>query len=124
MSNKNNLLEDLAKLTGNAAGVVVESSKSLQEKVRGMVSKSLSNMDIVKREEFDVVKAMAEKARLENEELKKRLDKIEGKKAPAKATKKKPATKKKATVKKSPAKKAATKKKATKKSTKTTKKTK
>jgi BMFP domain-containing protein YqiC len=37
--------------------------------VRGQAERILQGMDLVKREEFDAVKAMAEKARLENERL-------------------------------------------------------
>lgn len=98
MVNKNNLFEDISKLAGNAAGVVLESGKSLQSKVKGLVTKSLSEMDVITREEFEIVKKMAEKARLENEDLKKRLDKIEGKK-PSSARKSTPISKaKKATA--------------------------
>ena len=37
----------------------------------------LNNANVVKREEFEVVRAMAEKARLENEALAKRLAELE-----------------------------------------------
>jgi BMFP domain-containing protein YqiC len=39
----------------------------------------VADMDLVKREEFDVVKDMASKARTENEELKARIAALEAK---------------------------------------------
>jgi hypothetical protein len=46
----------------------------------------VADMDLVKREEFDVVKDMVSKARAENEELKARIAELEAKlKAKSKA---------------------------------------
>jgi len=37
----------------------------------------VADLDLVKREEFDVVRDMASKARLENEDLKRRITELE-----------------------------------------------
>ena len=47
--------------------------------VRVLLETTLARMDLVTREEFDAVRAMAQKAREENEALKARLDKLEAK---------------------------------------------
>jgi BMFP domain-containing protein YqiC len=45
--------------------------------VQGQVERVLNNLNVVKREEFDVVKDMAEKARSENEALAARIAALE-----------------------------------------------
>jgi BMFP domain-containing protein YqiC len=47
--------------------------------MKGMLDRWLADRDFVTREEFDAVRAMAQKAREENEALKVRLDKLETK---------------------------------------------
>jgi BMFP domain-containing protein YqiC len=51
--------------------------------VQSQVERVLNNMNMVKREEFDVVRDMAEKARQENERLEKRLADLESKLNPS-----------------------------------------
>ena len=48
--------------------------------MKGLVDRWLADRDFVTREEFDAVRAMAQKAREENEALKARLDALEAKK--------------------------------------------
>jgi BMFP domain-containing protein YqiC len=43
------------------------------------VEKYIGGLDLVSRDEFDAIKAMAEKARTENDALKARLDALEAK---------------------------------------------
>jgi BMFP domain-containing protein YqiC len=47
--------------------------------MKGMLDRWLADRDFVTREEFDAVRAMAQKAREENEALRARLDKLETK---------------------------------------------
>ena len=47
--------------------------------LKGMMDRWLADRDFVTREEFDAVRAMAQKAREENEALKARLDALEAK---------------------------------------------
>jgi BMFP domain-containing protein YqiC len=65
----NRLLDEVAKLMTDAAGAAQGLAREAEGVVRGQAERILQGMDLVKREEFDAVKAMAEKARLENERL-------------------------------------------------------
>ena len=65
----NRLLDDMAKLMTDAAGAAQGLRQEAENLMRAQGEKILAGMDIVKREEFEAVKAMAEKARAENERL-------------------------------------------------------
>ena len=64
-------------------------------KTTGLLERLLARMDLVTREEFDAVQAMAARAREDNEALAKRIDALEGKAAGG-AKKRAPASSKKA----------------------------
>ncbi len=59
----NRLLDDLAKLMTDAAGAAQGVRREMQGVVRDQVEKLLADVEVVRREEFEAVKAMAEKAR-------------------------------------------------------------
>ncbi|WP_295558079.1 accessory factor UbiK family protein [uncultured Hyphomicrobium sp.] len=65
----NRLLDEVAKLMTDAAGAAQGLRQEAEGLMRAQAEKMLAGMDVVKREEFEVVKAMAEKARAENERL-------------------------------------------------------
>jgi BMFP domain-containing protein YqiC len=69
--------DELAKLMGNAAGAAQGVRKEVDNLVQNQVERVLNNLNVVKREEFDVVKDMAEKARSENEALARRVAELE-----------------------------------------------
>jgi BMFP domain-containing protein YqiC len=71
--------DELAKLMTGAAGAAQNVRKEVDTLVQGQVERVLNNMNMVKREEFDVVRDMAEKARTENERLEKRIAELESK---------------------------------------------
>jgi BMFP domain-containing protein YqiC len=71
--------DELAKLMTSATGAAQGVRKEVDGLVQGQVERVLNNMNMVKREEFDVVRDMAEKARQENERLEKRLAELESK---------------------------------------------
>lgn len=75
----NRILDDLAKVTGSAVGTLTGLRKEFEERMKSQFELFLSRMDLVTREEFEVVKEMAAKARREQEELKKRLAALEKK---------------------------------------------
>jgi BMFP domain-containing protein YqiC len=75
--------DELAKLMTNATGAAQGVRKEVDGLVQSQVERVLNNMNMVKREEFDVVRDMAEKARQENERLEKRLAELELKLNPA-----------------------------------------
>ena len=105
MQTQNPLLDDLAKVASSALGVAAGMRDEVEARLREQFERVLSRFDLVTREEFDAVKAMAAKAREEQEVLAERLAKVEaalaGAKQPAKAAKKpaarKPSAKKGAT---------------------------
>ena len=73
----NRLFDELAKVMTDAAGAAQGVRREVETLVRGQADRVMAEMDIVRREEFEAVKEMAEKARLENEALAERLAKLE-----------------------------------------------
>lgn len=73
----NRLLDEFAKLMTDAAGAAQGVSREVQSIVRSQGEKVLRDFDVVQREEFEAVKAMAEKARTQNEALEARIAKLE-----------------------------------------------
>jgi BMFP domain-containing protein YqiC len=75
--------DEVAKLMTNASGAAQGVRKEVDGLVQAQVERVLNNLNVVKREEFDVVKDMAEKARLENERMAQKLAELESKIAPS-----------------------------------------
>ena len=75
----NRILDDFAKLMTDAAGVAQGMRREAQTAVKTQAERFLSEMDIVKREEFDIVREMVIRAREENEALKARIAALEAK---------------------------------------------
>ncbi len=71
--------DELAKMMGNAAGAAQSIRKEIDTLVQAQVERVLNNLNVVKREEFEVLKDMAEKARMENIRLESRLSALEKK---------------------------------------------
>ncbi len=74
----NRLLDELAKMMTDAAGAAQGVRREVETIVRGQLDRVLAEMDVVRREEFEAVREMAEKARVENEALAKRITALEG----------------------------------------------
>lgn len=77
MQTQNRLFDDLARVAGGAFSTVAGLRTEIEDLVKQRLERLLADMDHVPREEFDAVKAMAEKARLEQEALQKRVDALE-----------------------------------------------
>jgi len=75
--------DELGKLLTDAAGAAEGVRKEVETVVRAQAERVLRDLDIVQREEFEAVKAMAQKAREENEQLKARIAALEAKKKKA-----------------------------------------
>lgn len=71
--------DELAKLMTNAAGAAQGVRREIDTLIQAQMERVLGNMELVKREDFDMVKAMASKAREENEALSKRIAALEAK---------------------------------------------
>jgi BMFP domain-containing protein YqiC len=70
----NRIFDELAKLMSDGAGLAQGVKREAEAAFRAQAEGFLANMDLVKREEFDVVREMASRAREENEVLRKELD--------------------------------------------------
>jgi BMFP domain-containing protein YqiC len=80
MQTRNKMLDDISQLMTNAMGVAQGARDEAETAMKGLVDRWLADRNFVTREEFDAVRAMAQKAREENEALKARLDALEAKK--------------------------------------------
>ena len=80
MQTRNKILDDMSQLMTNAMGVAQGAKDEAENAMKSFVDRWLADRDFVTREEFDAVRAMAQKAREENEALKVRLDALEKKK--------------------------------------------
>ena len=103
MQTQNRILDDLAKVASSAMGAAAGMRGEVEARIREQFERIISQMDVVPREEFDVMKAVAVKAREESEDLAEkvtaleaRLAKLEGAtKTPPKSTTAKKAAPKK-----------------------------
>lgn len=73
----NRILDDLARVMTDAVGAAQGARREVETLMRGQAERMLRGMDLVQREEFEAVKAMAEKARAENERLEARIAALE-----------------------------------------------
>lgn len=92
MQTQNRLLDDLARVATGALGVAAGMRGEIEARLRDQFERILSRMDLVPREEFDAVKAMAAKSRAEQELLHERLAALEAA-LEAEASRAKPARK-------------------------------
>ena len=86
MVNKSKILSDLSKIAVDAMSTFSGLKKEIETLVSLKVNKIINKMNLVKRDEFDVLKKMVQKVLIENDELKK--------------AQKKPTPRKKKTIKK------------------------
>jgi BMFP domain-containing protein YqiC len=84
MQTDNPFLDGLAKMFTDAAGAAQSLRAEIDTFVKQRLEKLVADMDFVPREEFDAVKAMAAKARAENERFEARIAALESNAAPPK----------------------------------------
>ena len=77
MQSSNRFLDELAKMATNAAGAARGLQQEVEAIVRGQAERLLGGMDLVQRDAFEAVKAMAVKAREENAALAARIEALE-----------------------------------------------
>jgi BMFP domain-containing protein YqiC len=73
----NPFFDGIAKLMTDAAGAAQGARTEFETAVKSQAERFLRTMDIPQREEFEAVKAMALKAREENERLSQRVAELE-----------------------------------------------
>jgi BMFP domain-containing protein YqiC len=81
MAGGNRAFEDAARVAGGAFGTLAGLRREAEGIVRHQIDRILSGMDLVTRDEFEAVREMAAKARLENDQLESRLAALEAKAA-------------------------------------------
>jgi len=82
MQSQNRLFDDIARVAAGAMGALTGVRGEVESRIRDQLERVLAGMDLVSREEFEAVKAVAAKAREEQEILQRRLDALEGRALP------------------------------------------
>lgn len=82
----NRLLDDVARMFSSALGVAAGARGEAENLIRDRLKRLLADGDLVSRDEFETVKEMAAKARLEQEKLAARVAELEAAVAAAKAS--------------------------------------
>ncbi len=77
MQTDNPILDDLAKLAGGAAGTIHGMKREIEAAVKARVERLLTELELVPREEFEVVRDMARLARQENDALREKIEQLE-----------------------------------------------
>jgi hypothetical protein len=98
MQTQNKLFDDLARVANGAVSTLTGMKDEIDAMIRQRLERFMGDADLVTRDEFDAVKAMAAKARTENEKLAARIATLEtalAKTANPAASKAKPAAKSK-----------------------------
>ena len=77
MQTDNRVLDEIAKLMMTAAGAAQGAAREAESLVRSRLERLLADLDLVGREEFDAMKALAQAARSETEALSRRVAVLE-----------------------------------------------
>lgn len=75
----NRIFDEFAKLMTDAAGAAQGMRKEVEQAFHAQAERWLNSLDLVKREEFEVVREMAIQARDENDALRARIEALEAK---------------------------------------------
>ncbi len=85
MSSQTRFFDELAKVFSGAAGVAQGLRKEIDSLVKAQVDRLVADLDLVRREELDVVKEMASRSRQEVKALKAKVAELEAEVARLKA---------------------------------------
>ena len=77
MSTPNRFFDDLAKALSGAAGAAQGVRNEIDSLIKSQMERLIADLDLVRREEFDVVKEMASKARQDTQGLKVKVSELE-----------------------------------------------
>ena len=77
MQSQNRFFDDLARVASGAMGTLTGIKGEVETRLREQLERVLAGMDLVSRDEFEAVKALAAAARAEQEDLAKRLAELE-----------------------------------------------
>jgi BMFP domain-containing protein YqiC len=79
MQSDNKIFDDISRLANSAVGAIAGAGKEAEGVIRQRMEKYLDGLNLVRREEFEAVRTMAENARAENEKLSARIAELEAK---------------------------------------------
>ena len=79
MQTRSKFFDDMSQLMTNAMGVAQGAKTEAETAMKGFIDRWMADRDFVTREEFDAVRAMAQKAREENDALAARIAALEAK---------------------------------------------
>tara|TARA_Y100000590_G_scaffold469993_1_gene661180 strand:- start:2073 stop:2348 length:276 start_codon:yes stop_codon:yes gene_type:complete len=77
MPDDKHLLDDLARVASGALGAIGSVKGDMELKLKEIFHRFMNEMEYVTREEFDATREMAQNAREENIELRKRIEQLE-----------------------------------------------
>jgi BMFP domain-containing protein YqiC len=77
MQSQNRFFDDMARVAAGAVGALSGMRSEVEARFRDQLERVLAGMDLVSREEFEAVKAMAAKAREEQENLRRQMEALE-----------------------------------------------
>jgi BMFP domain-containing protein YqiC len=77
MQSENRFFDDFVKVLNGAAGTVAGMTREAEASFRERAREWVGGLDMVSRDEFEAVKAIAVAAREENQALRSRLDALE-----------------------------------------------
>lgn len=78
MMKDSHLFEDVAKMASAAAGGFIDMKREIEAMIAARCESFFSRQSMVSREEFEIVRDMAIKARAENEALRKEIEALQG----------------------------------------------
>ena len=79
MQSQNPIIADFVKLANSAAGTFAGMSREARDNARERLREAMGGMNFVSREEFDTVKARAQKAREQADALEAKVAELEAK---------------------------------------------
>jgi len=77
MQSQNRFFDDIARVAAGAVGTLSGVRSEVEARLREQLERVLAGMDLVTRDEFEAVRAIAAKARAEQEDLSKRVAELE-----------------------------------------------
>ena len=75
MANKTKILSDLSKMALDAMSTMSGAKKEIETIIKLKVDKTINKMNLVKRDEFEVLQKLVQKLLIQNEKLKKKQSK-------------------------------------------------
>jgi len=90
MQTRNRILDDMARVASGALGTATGLRGEIEALIRERLKRALGDMDLVDREEFEAVKAMAAKARTEQEKMTATIEALQAELAALKSASAKP----------------------------------